>query len=342
MKNKKLLTGALIGLLLLAGLVMWYRRPVTVETRQLYGMGTVIHLTVYGGTQEDLDGAAQLIGRIESDFSTVIEGSLVYRLNAAAGSGSWTALTPQEEKVLTEALLWAKWTDGAFDPALGPVVQLWGIGTDRPRVPSEKELSAAVGLSGWRRLQMEPGKARLSRVGEALELGGIVKGYAADELRRFFEEKGISGGVIDLGGNVLTFGKKPDGSAWRIGVQDPGLGRGKPLGVLTLNRNVSVVTSGVYERFFTENGVTYHHIFDPATGYPVATDLSSVTVLSDRSIDGDALSTALFVLGQERAMKLVESLPGVDALFVRGKQVALSSGLAGLFKLTGDYTIETR
>ncbi len=189
---------------------------------------------------------------------------------------------------------------------------------------------------GYRALELDEAArtARLTKPGMRLDLGAIAKGYAADEVGRVLLRRGVKAAVIDLGGNVKVVGKKPDGSAWRIGVQDPFDDRGSYIGIASLDAEATVVTSGVYERYFIgEDGERYHHILSTRTGYPIEGDLVSVTVMSSSSIDADGLSTALFALGVERGLELVESLEHVDAVFIDGdRRVYLSSGARQRFK----------
>jgi len=181
---------------------------------------------------------------------------------------------------------------------------------------------------------------RLKSPGMRLDLGAIAKGYSADEVASICERHRVKAAVVDLGGNVLVYGAKKDGSPWRVGVQDPKSDRGEYLGLVT-GKNMTVVTSGIYERFFIENGVRYHHILDTKTGYPATNGLVSVSIVAERSIDADGLSTSVFALGLENGMKLVKSLPGVNAIFVDDKnRVFLSPGANKIFSLTNkDYTL---
>jgi thiamine biosynthesis lipoprotein len=167
-----------------------------------------------------------------------------------------------------------------------------------------------------------------------VDLGAIAKGYAADEVARILKENGVKHAIINLGGNVMTIGGNPNGKPWRIGIQDPYNPRGEYLGILPI-KDKTVVTSGTYERYFIENGKRYHHILDPDTGYPTDNKLDSVSIITDKSIDGDGLSTSTLLLGLDEGMKLIEKLENVEAIFVTSdKQVYVSSGLKKDFTLT--------
>jgi thiamine biosynthesis lipoprotein len=219
--------------------------------------------------------------------------------------------------VLSAALRYAELSNGAFDPTVGPLVKLWGIGTEYARIPAEEEIRGALDLVNWQDvfIDVREGTVFLSKAGMGLDLGAIAKGYAADEAAGIIKRAGISGALIDLGGNIYAVGTKAGGGPWRIAVQDPRDDRGTYVGILELGEK-TVVTSGVYERFLETDSRRFHHILSTGNGYPADTGLLSVTVIADTSIDADALSTALFALGYANGRLLVESLENIDALFV--------------------------
>lgn len=326
--------------IVLAGLFL-RSEPKPVE-KSAFLMGTLVRVRAFGPEAKEAvpEALGQLAG-LEELFSTNIESSDVSRINRAGREG--VVVSPETEVLVGEALRFADLTDGAFDPTVGPLVRLWGIGTERARVPERTEIEAALaGVDRQGVRIVEGGRISLAP-GQGIDLGGIAKGYAADRLRDRLVAGGVESGLIDLGGNILVFGKAPGGQLWRIGVQDPEEPRGDVLGVVELVEG-SVVTSGGYERFFERDGIRYHHILDPVTGAPARSGLLGVTVVSSDSLEGDALSTALFVMGLDRGMELVEGLDGVEALFVtEDGRVILSSGMGGLFSLLGKgYRLEAR
>jgi thiamine biosynthesis lipoprotein len=252
------------------------------------------------------------------------------------------AVTAPEEllEVLERARYYAELSGGAFDPTVGPLVRLWNIGGENPRLPGAGEIQEALSLVDWRDLQIDrgAGTAFLRRRGQSLDLGAIAKGYAADRAAAILRDRAASRAIIDLGGNIFALGERSGGETWRIGVQDPLKERGDHLGVLRI-KDKSVVTSGVYERYFEEGGRRYHHILSTADGYPVRNGLLSVTIIADRSIDADALSTAAFALGLEKGLALVESQPHAEAVFVREDRTVILSSAAP-FTLEGkDYRL---
>jgi thiamine biosynthesis lipoprotein len=301
-------------------------------------LGTVCSIRILdGGSTKALDAAFARLREIEATMSANATGTVVAAVNAAAGRSPVSA--PADVRHVTaKALGYAAVSRGAFDPTIGPIVKLWNIGLDGERIPSRAEITAALPLVDFRQVRIDDaaGTIFLPRAGMLLDLGAIAKGYAADEVGRILLEKRVKAAVIDLGGNVKVVGRKPDGAKWRIGIQNPFDERGAHIGVATLGGGATVVTSGVYERFFIGvDGTRYHHILDTRSGYPVRNGLVSVTVISSSSVDADGLSTTLFALGLKDGMALAESLGHVEAVFIdEAKKVYMSSGAAAVFALT--------
>jgi len=182
-------------------------------------------------------------------------------------------------------------------------------------IPDQKVLEEAVSHIDYKNIQVDGTTVTMKDPKCRIDLGGIAKGYIADRLKEYLEKEGIEHATINLGGNVLTIGTKPDGSDYKIGIQKPFAADGEVLEVLSVHDR-SVVSSGDYERYFEKDGVIYHHILDPQSGWPVQNDLDQVTILSDSSADGDALSTTCYVLGLEKGMKLIQEMDDVEAIFV--------------------------
>jgi thiamine biosynthesis lipoprotein len=305
-------------------------------------LGTVCSVNLYeGGNRRIYAAVFSRIREIEGIMSDNLADSELNRINRNAGKAP-VAAGDELLYVLERAKDYAGMSGGAFDPTVGPLVKLWGIGGDLPRLPDDDEIAAALALIDYRDLVIDrdAGAALLCRPGQALDLGAIAKGYAADQAAAVVEKARVKRAIIDLGGNVLAWGERGKGEAWRIGVQDPRKDRGASLGTLRV-RNKSIVTSGVYERYFEEDGKRYHHILSTEDGFPVENGLLSVTIVADLSIDADALSTAAFALGYEKGRALIEARPGVEAIFVFDDlRISLSSGMAELFTLTSeDYRL---
>lgn len=308
-----------------------------------YALGTILHFQIWGKeANQALEKSLSRIHDIEGHMSTHDTNSDIYNVNISSDS-PFISVHEDTFYVVEKAIDYAYRSSGTFDPTIGGLVDLWGIGTPEERLPSEEEIAHAVSLINYKEVQLDKKNMsiRLPRSGQHLDLGGIAKGYAADEVVAILKKEGIKSALIDLGGNIFVLGRKSDGSLWNVGVQNPLEPRGSYLGILHVS-DLSVVTSGNYERFFEKDGKRYHHIFDPRKGYPAETDLLSVTVISKKSIDGDALSTALFVLGREKGLKLVQSFEDIEAIMVtKEKKVYGTPGIEKIFTLTNkDFTYE--
>jgi thiamine biosynthesis lipoprotein len=329
---------ALISVLLLSGcqksLSNTSAKPLS-KTNFL--LGTIIEISVYDKKDEALlDKAFERIREIEGKMTiNNAENSEIISLNQASGKNE-VKLSPDTFYVVEKGKEYSRKSGGLFDITIGPVVKLWNIGTDYAAVPMKNKLEEAVGLVDYRKLSLNSGNytAFLEEPGMQVDLGAIAKGYAADEAVRILKENGVGHAIINLGGNVITIGGNPNGNPWRIGIQSPSDPRGDYLGIVQI-QDQAVVTSGTYERYFEEDGKIYHHILNPITGYPVENNLSSASIITGKSIDGDGLSTTVLLMGLEEGMKLVESLENVEAVFITNdKTVYVSSGLKDNFKIT--------
>lgn len=314
--------------ILCVGLLLTGCKSDTISKTGIY-FDTVITITLYGTKDEaPLDGCFALADTYEKLFSRTIEGSDISNINESNA----TPVTVDEETMflLDKALHYATITDGAVDPTICPLSDLWAFGSDVPYIPSEEELSAALSHVDYNTIILDKtaGTVTLTDPDAAIDLGFIAKGYIADKMKEYLLSEGIESALINLGGNVLTIGNKPDGMAFQIGIQEPFSDSGIPITTVS-STDSSVVTSGVYERYFYENNTLYHHILNTDTGYPIHNNLLEVTILSSSSMEGDALSTTCFVLGLKEGIKLIESLSGVEAIFVTDDyELHYSSGLS--------------
>jgi thiamine biosynthesis lipoprotein len=318
----------------------------TLPAQSEFVLGTVCTVNLYRyGSSRIYGNIFSRLRELEGILSANSADSALSAVNAAAGIGP----VPVGEdllRVLERALSFARASGGAFDPSIGPLVKLWGIGTDGARVPENGEIEAALSLVNWREVLVDRDKGTvfLPRPGMALDLGAIAKGYAADEAVKIIAAAGIPLAMVDLGGNIYAYGEKEQNQPWRIGIQSPLEPRGIYLGVVELQRpepagppvKRTVVTSGIYERFFEDAGRNYHHILSTRNGYPAETGLLSVTVIADNSMDADALSTAAFALGWEEGAALVRTA-GAEAVFVLAdRSIRRSAGAAAIFTLADD------
>ena len=306
----------------------------TVSSQSEFVLGTVCSITLYDQKKEQEGVYNDIFTRlreIENLMSVNISNSDVSKINAAAGAAP-VQVHEDVFKVIERAVFFAQVSDGAFDPSVGPLVSLWGINSDNPQVPPRTAIERTIPLINWRYIDLDKqtNSVFLRRQFMALDLGAIAKGYAADETAAIIKNAGIKRAVIDLGGNIVILGEKKDASPWRIGIQNPNARRGEYIGVIqipSIATEQTIVTSGVYERFFVSQGRRYHHLFSPSSGYPAENGLLSATVIGSVSMDADALSTAVFVLGYDKGVKLIETMPGVSAIFVfEDNSVRITSG----------------
>ncbi len=314
-------------------------------SRTEFLMDTVMTIKLYDKTDEKvLDKVFERLEEIESRMSVTIENSDISKINENAGI---KPVTVNEDTyfVIKEAKHYAEISHGAYDPTIGPLVDLWNIVSgerERDSIPTNEEINEKKSYVNYKNLELlDNNQVFLKDKNMKINLGGIVKGYAADEVKRVLTENGVNAAIIDLGGNVFAHGEKVDGSSWKIGIQNPLEFTGSYLGIIQVI-DKSIVTSGDYERFFEYKGKRYHHILDAKTGYPSENELTGVSIISQRSIDGDALSTTLFVLGLDRGMELVNSLENVEAIFVlKDKSVYLTDNLKDKFILKDGNTTFT-
>ena len=315
-------------------------------------MGTVIQQTVYasGESAENfIDKSMVLLRELEQDeLSWRLETSEVWRINASSGNAEGYGISEEMAALLEDCLELYERSDGAFDVTLGALTRLWNIdkwaaGAENDeraegfRLPSSAELEQALSLCGSGKMRLVPadfgeGEAKVFLPeGMQLDLGAVGKGLAQSKLGGLLEEEeGIRGAVISLGGSILTFGDKPDGSTWKVGIVNP-FDTSSNVGILSLEGQWCVSTSGDYERYVEIGGRRYHHILDPDTGYPAVSDVRGVTILARDGLLSDGLSTTCFLLGPERGMELAEEY-GVDVLFVMSDgSIVMSEGMEAYF-----------
>lgn len=301
--------------------------------RELMAMDTFMTLSVYvqspAAGEALLEEAAGEIRRLEGLLSVTDPGSEIYQAN----HGGAVSLSEPVRELLEKALELCRETGGALDVTVYPAVRAWGFTTGEYRVPEEAELSALVERVGYGRVALDGDRLALPE-GVELDLGSVGKGWTGDRLTALFREAGVSSAIMELGGNVQALGTKPDGSPWRVAVQAPG---GGYAGVLEIV-DKAVVTSGGYQRYFEQDGETYIHIIDPATGRPARTGLASVTIVADSGLQGDGLSTALFVMGREKAEAFWRGNPEFDFILLgEDGTAAITEGLEECFSLYGGW-----
>ena len=307
-------------------------------TRDLFAMDTYMNLTAYGSNAEQaVDKAVSCINDLDKLLSTGLKTSEISQLN---DSGNMI-LSSDASIILENSIKLYDNTNGAFNPLMYPIMEAWGFPTKEYKVPEEDELNQLLTLTDMSNLKYKnsTGEVSFNLSGMKVDFGGIAKGYTSSKVRDCFISSGVTSGIISLGGNVQAIGKKPDGSMWRVGVQNPD-SEGNILGVLKI-QDKAVITSGGYERYFEQDGKTYHHIIDPSTGMPADSGLTSVTIISDNGTLADGLSTALFVMGLEKASDYWrDHYEEFDAVFFTDdKKLYITEGIQENF--SSDYTWNT-
>lgn len=300
-----------------------------------YFMGTYVKITLYDHQEEQtFTEVFDRVKQIEERLSINEEGTEIDKVNEAAGVN---AVEVSEDAFINikEGLEYSRLTQGSFDITIGPLVKLWSIGLPEAKVPTQAEIEQVLPLTNYQDvvLDEEASTVYLKNKGMMIDLGSIAKGYTADVIAEILKEKGVQSALIDLGGNVFALGSHPEERPWNIGIQNPYSNRGEIIGYLPIE-NRSVVTSGVYERYIEQDDKKYHHILNPLTGYPYDNEILGVTIISDKSIDGDALSTSVFSKGLQGGMEFIETQSNIEAIFItKENKVYLTSGIKDSFVL---------
>lgn len=286
-------------------------KPPHVSSLSGFYFDTIITITLYDTTERVVSGALDLCASFDALLSKTKEGSDVYRINHA--NGEPVTVDAHTRTLIERAIDYSALTDGVFDITVAPLTALWDFSGDA-LPPTEADITPLLKSVDYSQITISGDTVRLPK-GMQIDLGGIAKGYIADQLVEYCVQNGVQHGLLNLGGNISVIGTRPNGQPWDIGVQNPHASNGTSLtNVQAVNQ--CVVTSGTYQRSFVYQGTLYHHILDPKTGWPVQNGLASVSILAPHALDGDALSTACFVLGPEKARALIESLDGIEAVFI--------------------------
>lgn len=296
--------------------------------KNFYALGTLNNIKIFNSNDRDLmELAVRRVLEIDDLMSAFKAESDISRLNRNAGEG-FIQIHADTYKLLKRSIEFSKLSGGAFDITIRPLVELWGIGKKESLIPSENQISDVKSRVDFRKIKLSKIRksAALKEAGQAIDLGGIAKGFAADEIRRILIENKVTSAVINLGGNVITIGTRDDGEPWKIGIQHPLKPTGRYLGILSAT-NKTIVTSGSNEKFFIKDNVRYHHILDPRTGKPAQNGILSVTAITDSSTDADALTTSIFVLGPELGSALARELGAEIIVITESLEILASNGL---------------
>ena len=313
-------------------------------------LGTYVRIRIYDeGKEAALKPAFARVKELGDKITINQEGSEIDAVNQQAGIKP-VKVSDDIYTLLKRAYEYSQDSQGGFDMAIGAITQLWRIGFDDARKPAQEEIDQALKLVDYHKIELndKDKTVYLKEKGMIIDLGAIAKGYITDEVVKVLKQQGVTTAIVDLGGNVYVLGHSPRGEDqdWTVGIQDPNLARGSVLGTIK-ERNKTLVTSGIYERYLEVDGKKYHHLFDPDTGYPFDNDIASVTIITDKSIDGDGLSTAVFSMGVKKGFEYVESElnDGTEAIFVtKENKVYVTDPIKDTFVLDKDskYTMGNR
>ena len=322
-KGKMLLFIAVMAVLVLSGC----NRKIEPISKSGFLLNTYVTVTIYDKDDPKiLEGCLELCRSYENMLSKTLEGSEVYKLNHRPSNQKTVTVSDDLKNPINRAEYLSKLSDGGFDITIEPLSSLWNFTSQNPVIPSEEEIKKDVKKVDYRNLKLEENSLTFLSPDTTLDFGAVAKGYIADRLKDYLLEQGVKSAIINLGGNVLCVGEKPDGTPFKVGLQKPFADRNETIETLNI-KDMSVVSSGVYERHFIKDGVNYHHLLDPKTGYPYHNGLVSVTVISKISGYADGLTTACFSQGLEGGLKLINSLDGIYGIFITdGYEVYYSNG----------------
>lgn len=312
MKFKRLTSLLMATVIMLSGCsVLGGKRNLT-YTDTLFD--TVISIQILDIADEEvLKGCEQICKKYDVMFSRTNESSEIYKINNASGNA--VEVSDDTITIIKKGIYYSEISKGAFDITIGSVSALWDFKSAEHKIPSKKDIRDAKSHINYKDILINGNTVQLADSKTQIDVGALAKGYIADRLKEYLLENGVKHALINLGGNVLAIGSKADGSDFNIGIQKPFDESGEPITSVKISDH-SIVTTGIYQRYFEQEEKIYHHILDPDTGYPCENNLYSVTIITDSSLTADALSTTCFLLGYEKGMRLINQLDNVDAVFI--------------------------
>lgn len=304
-------------------------------TKTEFALDTICSITLYGTAQDTIfNDCFQRVSEIEQEMSVNRKESEISDINRNAGVAP-VKVSEDTYRVISAGKQYSGQLSGKFDISVGPLVNLWGINRPDHVVPAAEAVKKAAELVDYRKIELNDAEhsVLLKEKGMSLDLGGIAKGYAGDAVAELLKNRGVEHAIVDLGGNLVVIGTRPDGQDWNVGVQTPFQPDGTFFAILNVS-DQAVVTSGIYQRYFKKDGKLYHHIMDTETGYPVDNGLVSVTVICDSSMEADALAKS-FTLGLEEGLRYIEGQTDAEAIFVTDQnEVYTTSGLKNKLRIT--------
>ena len=303
-------------------------------TRSNLSLDTVVTITIYDTNDNKLlDDVFKILDDITNKFSVDLKESEITKINDL-DKNIPLKISDDMKFVINKGLYYSELSSGIFDITIEPLVKLWSIGKEGEKIPTDNEIKDALKNINYKNISINENKIIKKSKDTKLDLGSIAKGYAADKIIEFLKNKGYKRAIINLGGNVYALGEKSKNTPWKIGIQNPFKKTGESLAYISV-KDKTIVSSGINQRYFIKDNIRYHHILSPFTGYPIDNNLMSVSIITDSSTDADALSTITFEYGLNKGLKLIESLDGVEAIFItKDKKIYISDGLNKNFFLT--------
>ncbi len=350
-RHRRLITGIvsvlLFVLLIYAGIQTKEIKDINTESSVYAGnaMGTAIKKTLYAEDPSILDSVNRSIDKrlqaLEQQISYRLPDSEVSHCNRNYAADGKYELSEELLTYLNEELKLYKETDGAYNPCIRPLAGLWGIEDGNDKIPSQKSIDKVLPLIDGDKIETYDSGVIFHDNDMMLDFGATGKGIASDEIRTLLKSSGIQGGVISIGGSICVYGDKGDGKDWHIGIQDPRAEDGEVLGVVDVPGTVTVSTSGDYEKFFEKDGIRYHHILDPSTGYPADSGLISVTIIHQSGLVSDGLSTACFVMGLDKSMEYLNKKEIAGIFVTKDKKVYVTDSIKKDFRVSAKgYSLE--